>query len=286
MDIVRTVSEMQQSTRLIRQAGQTIALVPTMGSIHDGHLSLVSEASKLADQVIVSIFINPTQFGPGEDFDAYPRAIEKDMAVIWQHNNDCYVFAPPVAEMYPDGDNLTWVKTSKMAEYLCGTSRPGHFRGVQTVVAKLFNICEPDYAVFGLKDAQQFFIIKRMARDLNFSVEVVGAQTHREKDGVAMSSRNLNLSSEEREQATVLIAAVSEARKMIEEGERGGERIERKMKQILSSATLGRIDYAQLVSTKDFTPVETIEPGETVVAAVAFYFERARLIDNAIIIVP
>jgi len=286
MNIVRTVLEMRQVTCEIKNAGQTIALVPTMGSLHAGHLSLVSEATTLADQVVVSIFINPTQFGPGEDYNAYPRDLEKDINKICKQNDDCHVFVPSADEMYPAGGNLTWVQTEKIGDFLCGTSRPGHFRGVQTVVTKLLNICEPDVAVFGLKDAQQFFVIKRMATDLNFAVDIVGVPTLREDDGVAMSSRNLNLSPAEREQATVLIEAVTEARKMIEMGERSGKNVEKQMQNILARATQGRTDYAQLVSTLDFAPVESFQSGDTVVAAVAFYFDRARLIDNAIISVP
>jgi len=286
MNILRTISEMRRATREIKNAGQTIALVPTMGSLHAGHLSLLKEATSLADQVIVSIFVNPTQFGPGEDYEAYPRAMEEDFGKIRRLNDECYVFAPSEEEMYPTGQNLTWIQTEKMADYLCGASRPAHFRGVQTVVSKLFNICEPDYALFGLKDAQQFFVIKRMVADLNFAVDVIGVPTFREDDGVAMSSRNLNLSVSERDQAIVLYAAVTEARKMIEAGEKSGKKVEKRMQRVLETAKLGRIDYAQLVSANDFAPVESFGSGNTVVAAVALYFERARLIDNAIIVVP
>ncbi len=286
MHIVRTVQEMRRTTREIKNARQKIALVPTMGSLHAGHLSLVDEASRFADHVIVSIFVNPTQFGPGEDFEDYPRALEDDIEKICRQNDDCHVFAPSAKEMYPASEHLTWIQIEKMTKYLCGTSRPGHFRGVQTVVTKLFNICEPDYAFFGLKDAQQYFVIKKMAADLNFAVDVIGVETLRETDGVAMSSRNLNLSAAERKQATVLIAAVTEARKRIEAGERSGKNVEKQMRLILESATLGRMDYAQLVSTKNFAPVESFSSGDIVVAAVAFHFERARLIDNAIISIP
>lgn len=286
LKVIRTVSEMMTLVVNLRARGKSVALVPTMGSLHAGHLALVTKAAELADQVIVSIFVNPAQFGPEEDLTAYPRDLTGDIETLFLEDEKCVVFAPSTEEIYPDGRTLTWVYSDGMGEHLCGASRPTHFRGVQTVVTKLLNICTPDFAVFGLKDVQQFFLIRRMVKDLNIAVEIVGVPTIRELDGLAMSSRNLNLSDAERQQATILFSAITEARKSIEEGERVGERIESELRSRLERATLGRVDYAQLVRSRDLTPVVEIQKGEEVITAVALFFERARLIDNAIITAP
>ncbi len=286
MKVFTTIAEMRAFARSVRRSDQRIALVPTMGALHEGHLTLVREAANHADVVVVSIFVNQTQFGPKEDFSAYPRTLQEDCDRLSEEGFTSAVFAPSVEEMYPDGDSTTWVAVERLTEHLCGTSRPGHFRGVATVVTKLFTICLPHVAVFGLKDAQQFFVIRRLTADLNLDVEVMGVQTVRESDGLALSSRNRYLSADERVQGTVLYRAVSAAGEAIKSGETDGTAITRLMVDQLEKADAGTVDYAQLVNAADFQPVQSLSSGMTVVAAVAVYFGNARLIDNAIVDVP
>lgn len=275
---------MQQAIRSERVAGKVIGLVPTMGALHEGHLSLVEKAVDVSDFVAVSIFVNPTQFGPNEDLARYPRDLEGDMAKLAEVGADV-VFAPAVGDMYPDG-STTWVEVEGADRHLCGPFRPGHFRGVTTIVAKLFNVCLPDKAVFGLKDAQQFLIIRRMIADLNYAIELIGCPTVRERDGLAMSSRNVYLSARERKQAPVLSQAVAAAGKLIEEGERDSARIERAMRAIVSSAPDAELQYAEVVDAATITPSLQLSPGREVVAALAVYFGTTRLIDNAFVTVP
>jgi pantoate--beta-alanine ligase len=286
MQIISSLEEMRTASRCAHADSKRIVLVPTMGALHEGHLELIREARKLADYTIVSVFVNPTQFGPTEDFNAYPRDLEDDRRRVDALGCVDVIFAPDVGEMYPDGTSMTFVSVEKMAEHLCGASRENHFRGVGTVVTKLFNICRPDVAVFGLKDAQQYFLIRRLVFDLNIPTEIIGVPTVREEDGLARSSRNKYLTKEERRQAPVLSEALSSVRTEIQNGERLSRRLIQMLRTRLSSATLGRIDYTDIVQTKDFQPVEILESGETVVAAIAVYFGNARLIDNAIILVP
>lgn len=286
MKVLTTIAEMRAFARSVRRSDQKIALVPTMGALHEGHLTLVREAANHAEVVVVSIFVNRTQFGPKEDLSAYPRTLDEDCKRLSEEGLTSAVFAPSSEEMYPDGDSMTWVAVERLTEHLCGTSRPGHFRGVATVVTKLFTICLPHVAVFGLKDAQQFFVIRRLTADLNLDVEVMGVPTVRELDGLALSSRNKYLSKEERAQATILFRAVSAARKEIESGETDGTAVTRRMETQLDEADAGAVDYAQLVNAADFQPVQSLSAGMTVVAAVAVQFGNARLIDNAIVDVP
>lgn len=263
-----------------------MALVPTMGALHAGHLALVREARTRADHVVVSVFVNPTQFGPGEDFEAYPRTLESDLAALSAEGCCDAVFAPPASEIYPEGENLTWVTVDRMGDHLCGASRPGHFRGVTTVVARLFAIVEPDVAVFGLKDAQQFFILRRMSREMGFGVELVGLPTVRESDGLAMSSRNRYLDAAQRAAAPALYRALSAARTRVSDGERRSEALVRGVQEALEAVPECRIDYIQLVAASDLQPVSELVPGKQGLLALAAWFGSARLIDNVILDVP
>ncbi len=278
MRVVKKVNEMVRISQKARRVGKVIGFVPTMGYLHKGHLSLVRIARKRSDLCVVSIFVNPLQFGPKEDFKEYPREIEKDKRLLSREGVDI-LFYPKEKEMYPE-DFATYVNVEGITEGLCGRSRPGHFRGVTTVVTKLFNIIMPDFAVFGQKDAQQAFVIRRMVRDLNIPVKIIVAPTIREKDGLAMSSRNVYLSEKERKEATVLYQALMTAREMIKRGVRRAKVIIEEMRRLINE-TSGKIDYIAIVRTKDLREVERIE-GEVLIA-LAVYFSKARLIDNIII---
>lgn len=288
MELIRTVEGMQRRAEAERRAGRRLALVPTMGALHEGHLALVREAQAQADYVTVSVFVNPTQFGPGEDYEQYPRRLEADLEVLRGEEGVAAVFAPPVEELYPAGqaENRTWVTVEGMDEHLCGRYRPGHFRGVTTVVAKLFLACKPHVAVFGLKDAQQFQMLRRMARDLLFDIALVGVPIVREADGLARSSRNVYLTPEERAQAVVLSRAVGAAREAVEGGEQRAEAVVETMRQALAQAPLGRPQYAEVVDWETLQPVGRITPGQQVLAAVAVFFGGTRLIDNALVQAP
>ncbi|GMQ81826.1 MAG: pantoate--beta-alanine ligase [Rhodothermia bacterium] len=277
---------MREFSRSRCRDGSTIVLVPTMGALHRGHLTLARAAKEHGDQVVVSIFVNKTQFGPEEDYSAYPRTLNEDCKKLEEEDLATAVFAPSHREMYLDGDPKTWVTVDRLTDHLCGTSRPGHFRGVATIVTKLFSICQPTAAVFGLKDAQQFYVIRKLTADLNLGVEVVGVQTVREEDGLALSSRNQYLTPEERTQAPILYKAVSSAKELVKSGIRDGGPIREQMLSHFQKASLGQLDYAEIVNSDDFYPIESFESGMTVVAAAAVYFGSARLIDNQIIQVP
>jgi pantoate--beta-alanine ligase len=259
-----------------RARGLTVGLVPTMGALHDGHLSLIRRARVENGLVVVSVFVNPTQFGPGEDLERYPRPVERDRQVAQTAGADL-VFAPTVREMYPEG-YCTWVDVEGLTAGLCGRSRPRHFRGVCTVVTKLLNICRPDRAYFGEKDAQQLAVVTRMARDLDLDVHIVPCPTVREADGLAMSSRNARLTAEERAQAPVLYRALVRARELVQSGERDVAALEGAVRAVLAEAPLGRIDYVEIVSKASLSPVALLE-GECLVA-VAVWFGDTRLIDN------
>lgn len=292
IDLIRDPGAMHEYAERAACAGRRIALVPTMGALHDGHLRLVEEAVRHADLVAVSIFVNPTQFGPGEDFDAYPRDLRTDTERLRAQGIADVVFAPGPSDVYPGGEDdaastaLVWVSVNRLGEHLCGASRPGHFRGVTTIVTKLLIICRPHVAVFGLKDAQQFFMIRRLVEELHLSVDIVGVPTVREEDGLAMSSRNRYLTIQERREAVALSRAVQSAREAIEAGERDAEVVRSRMRKELWQATAGNVDYAEIVETDTLQPVSHLRPGWTVLAAVAVQFGEARLIDNAIVDVP
>ena len=285
MLVVRTVHEMQEHADRSRASGRRIVLVPTMGALHEGHLTLVREAFRHGNEVVVSIFVNPSQFGPGEDFGRYPRSLEQDMARLEAIDPGIVVFAPSVEEMYRggEGENLTWVVVERLTEHLCGPHRPGHFRGVTTIVARLFLVCKPRAAVFGLKDAQQFVIIRRMVKDLLFDVEIVGVETVREPGGLAASSRNEYLQEDQRTRAVVLSKAISAARRLVESGERDGRAVVNAMEEELEKEPYAAVQYAELVDGESLQPVATLTPGEVVVAAVAAFFGETRLIDSAFV---
>ena len=283
---------MQAHADAQRKAGRRIALVPTLGALHEGHFALIRAALEHADHVVVSVFVNPTQFGPDEDYDAYPRDLEQDREKIDQLGADA-LFAPTVEEMYPAKqstsgaiDPLTWVEVERLDEHLCGRYREGHFRGVTTVVAKLFHACKPHVAVFGRKDAQQFVIIRRMVEELLFDIEIVGVPTVREEDGLACSSRNAYLSAGERQQATVLHDAVQAARKQIKQGEQQVAPIVESMQSALAQAPDAEVQYAEVVDAEQLQPLDEIQAGQQVIAAVAVFFGETRLIDNAFVRAP
>jgi pantoate--beta-alanine ligase len=279
MKIIKTVQEMQELADKLRSAGKSIGFVPTMGYLHPGHLSLVRIAKQQTDFVVVSIFVNPLQFGPAEDFDRYPRDFKRDEQLLEKEGANA-IFYPELTEMYPSGFS-TSVAVEKLTEQLCGKSRPGHFTGVTTVVAKLFNIVKPDKAIFGQKDAQQAFVIKRMVRDLNFDIEIVIAPTMREPDGLAMSSRNSYLSPEERKESAVLYQALQLAENLIRQGEKEAGTIIKEMEILIRSKPSARIDYVSIVDTENLQPVKKIE-GEVLIA-LAVRFGKTRLIDNILL---
>jgi len=279
MDVIRTTDEMQQISRAGKRAGRRIGLVPTMGCLHEGHLSLVRLAREKADVVVVSIFVNPIQFLPGEDFAAYPRPYGEDETLCREAGVDV-LFYPEASAMYVPGHSVT-VEERNLSRGLCGASRPGHFSGVTTVVAKLFNIVLPDVAIFGQKDAQQARIILRMVRDLNIPVAIVLGPIVREKDGLAMSSRNRYLSPPERREALCLYRSLREAERMVGEGERSVETIRAAMTAIINAMPLARMDYLEFVDDRTLLPVARI--GGPVLVAVAVKFGKTRLIDNIVL---
>jgi pantoate--beta-alanine ligase len=279
MKIIKTIPEMKAAVREHKSAGRTIGLVPTMGFLHEGHLSLVRAARKKADVTVVSIFVNPTQFGPKEDFKTYPRDLNRDSAMLEKEGVD-YVFHPEAGEMYPKGYK-TYVEVPALQDKLCGRSRPGHFRGVSTVVLKLFQVVRPDFAFFGEKDAQQAIILRKMVQDLNLDVRVEAVPIVREADGLAMSSRNTYLNPEERTAALVLAKSLEEARKQIVRGERRAEVILGKMRAMIEQEPLARIDYVEAVDTEELDPVKEI--GEGTLIALAVFIRATRLIDNMIV---
>ena len=269
---------MQRVALGLKRRGR-IGFVPTMGYLHEGHLGLVRAARRQSDFVVVSIFVNPIQFGPKEDYRRYPRDFGRDRRLLASAGAD-FVFCPDVKGIYPEGF-ATFVDVERLGEGLCGKSRPGHFRGVTTVVAKLFNIVLPDVAVFGAKDAQQAFVIRRMTRDLDFRTRIVILPTARERDGLAMSSRNVYLTPEQRAEAPVLHRSLLMARRMIEQGERRAAKVKAAMSRLIRRESSGRIDYVEMVDTDELRPVRTFKC-ETLVA-LAVFFGKTRLIDNTVI---
>jgi len=279
MNVLRTIDEMRAFSRNARSRARLLGLVPTMGALHEGHLSLVRAAKEKSDVVAVSIFVNPTQFGPAEDLAKYPRDFEKDRALLERERCDL-VFAPSVEEMYPP-EARTWVTVEGMSDRLCGRSRPGHFRGVTTVVSKLFHICEPDLAWFGQKDAAQLAILRRMVRDLHLAVRIEACPIVREPDGLAMSSRNAYLDPEERKSALVLYRALRSAEASFAGGERDSARLIRAGKQEFSLEPGARLDYFEIVDPGSLEPVRTIRTPALI--AVAASVGSTRLIDNLIV---
>ncbi|MGB8959450.1 MAG: pantoate--beta-alanine ligase [Candidatus Aminicenantales bacterium] len=276
MKVIKTVTTMKALAREWRREGKRIGFVPTMGYLHEGHLSLVRESKGRAEVTVVSIFVNPTQFGPAEDFKKYPRDLEKDAAYLKEAGVDC-LFCPETAEIYPPGYR-TSVEVEGLQDRLCGRSRPGHFRGVATVVLKLFDIVGPDFAFFGAKDAQQLLIIKRMTADLDLDVEVVTCPIVREPDGLALSSRNAYLDPEGRKAARVLSTSLRWAEKAVVAGERDAKRLVAGIRSILEAEPLARIDYVEAVDPETLDSVSEIR-GDVLVA-LAVFVGSTRLIDN------
>ncbi|MCF7832748.1 MAG: pantoate--beta-alanine ligase [Candidatus Marinimicrobia bacterium] len=278
MEKISNISLIRERVKDLKRDGKTIGFVPTMGYLHEGHLSLVDEAKKSCDVVIMSIFVNPTQFGPNEDYDSYPRDIERDEALAKSRGTDI-VFYPDVKEMYPS-ETLTWVEVEKITGVLCGAKREGHFRGVTTVVTKLFNIVQPDIAIFGQKDAQQAAVIHKMVEDLNMNVRIKLAPIVREADGLAMSSRNVRLSTADRKNAVILSQSLFAIKEGINEGKELSKLME-KAKQVILGTPGARLDYLEARSYPDLETVHACK--DRCLIAIAVYFGNVRLIDNILI---
>lgn len=279
MKICATIPETRAACRAARANGMRLGLVPTMGALHEGHLSLVRAAKAQCDAVAVSIFVNPTQFGPAEDLSKYPRQFERDCQLLEKERVDI-LFAPPVEEIYPGGE-VTWVLVEGLSQKLDGRSRPGHFRGVTTIVSKLFHILEPEAAFFGQKDAAQLAVIRRMALDLNFPVEIVACPIVREADGLAMSSRNAYLNREERSRALVLQRSLQRAQQEFQAGEKIAAKLVSAAKEVFASEPQVVLDYFEIVDPDTLDPVERIS--QKTLVAVAAYVGSTRLIDNVVL---
>jgi len=277
MEVIRTVQEMQSLSIRLRGQGRLLGLAPTMGALHEGHLSLIDIARQKTDVVVVSIFVNPTQFGPNEDFERYPRQLEADLQACEARGADI-VFVPEKADLLP-ADFSTYVEEERCSQGLCGVSRPGHFRGVATIVAVLFNVCQPDVAVFGQKDAQQCAVIKKMVADLKFPVEVVIGPTVREEDGLAMSSRNRYLEPAQRTDANRIFQALGIAQEIVRKGNLSVDRVKAEVSHHLSQTRRIRIIYVEIVDPLTMQPERTIKPGHSLLT-VAIWLEQTRLIDN------
>lgn len=281
MEIIHRRQRMASIARkLRREQDKTIGFVPTMGALHEGHLSLIREARQMCDVVVVSIFVNPTQFGKNEDFDNYPRDLTADTGLLTDYNVD-YIFAPPVEEIYPDNFS-TYIYVENLSDSLEGASRPGHFRGVTTVVAILFNTIRPDFAFFGQKDAQQIAVLKRMVKDLAFETEIVTMPIVREETGLAMSSRNAYLSAREKQAAVVIYHALREAKLAYRNGERYAERLATIVSNEINAEPLARLEYVAVTDAETLQPLDRLDD-ETVLISVAVRFGNTRLIDNVML---
>jgi pantoate--beta-alanine ligase len=281
MEIINRRQRMSSVARKIRrEQDRTIGLVPTMGALHEGHLSLVREARRMCDVVVVSVFVNPTQFGPSEDYEDYPRDLTKDTALLTDYNVD-YIFAPAAEEIYPK-DFSTYVNVGGLSKLLEGESRPGHFRGVATVVAILLNTVRPDFAFFGQKDAQQAVIIKRMVRDLAFDTEIVVSPTVREDSGLAISSRNLYLDAEEQQSAAVIHRALKQAKEIYKRGERHAGKLAEIVRARIETEPRVRVDYVSVVDAETLEKLDKLDERPMLVA-VAAYVGKTRLIDNTLL---
>ncbi|MEE9502897.1 MAG: pantoate--beta-alanine ligase [Candidatus Aminicenantaceae bacterium] len=279
MNTVRKIKEMKSVVRDVRSLGKSVGFVPTMGYLHEGHLSLVQASLQSADCTVVSIFVNPAQFGPKEDFKEYPRDLARDSQLLEKLGVDL-LFCPDYTEMYPP-DYKTYIEVESLQDKLCGPSRPGHFRGVCTVVLKLFNIVQPDVAFFGQKDAQQAIILKRMVSDLNLDVRVEVMPTVREEDGLALSSRNVYLDPEQRQSALCLSRSLNEAAGMIRSGERRTDPLMDRMREIIDREDLAKLDYIAIVDTGSLEPLKEIK--KEALIALAVFFGSVRLIDNMMV---
>ena len=279
MKVVKTVKEVRDIVSAWKKEGLTVGFVPTMGFLHEGHKSLIRKSAIQNDRTVVSVFVNPIQFGPNEDLEAYPRDLNRDMKAVEESGGDL-IFNPEPEEMYP-GHFTSFIDTTETTELLCGAVRPVHFRGVCTVVGKLFNIVTPDRAYFGQKDAQQLATVKRFVRDLNFPVEIVACPIVREADGLAKSSRNTYLNPEERKAALILSQSLKKGQEAIEQGERDSQKVIDIIRENLQTEPLARIDYVEVVDFENIQRTPVIE-GETLVA-IAVYIGKTRLIDNFIV---
>lgn len=279
MKVARTIHEARQHFKRSRIGGRRFGLVPTMGALHEGHLSLVRMARSKCDSVAVSIFVNPTQFGPNEDFSRYPRDLKRDLTLLERAGVD-FVFVPSVEEMYPQ-PGVTWITVEGLSDRLCGKSRPGHFRGVATVVAKLFSILEPDTVFFGQKDAAQVAIIKRMVRDLNIPVAIEVGPIVREADGLALSSRNAYLTPKQRKQALVLFRSLTRVKELFASGDRNAANLIAAAKNEFTRVPEVQLDYFEIVDPDDLTPIVAIT--KPALAAVAAFTGSTRLIDNILL---
>ena len=281
MEIINRRQRMSSVARKIRrEQDRTVGLVPTMGALHEGHLSLVREARRMCDVVVVTVFVNPAQFGPGEDFEHYPRDLTKDTALLTDYNVD-YIFAPTIEEIYPKGFS-TYVNVEGLSEQLEGASRPGHFRGVATVVTILLNTIRPDFAFFGQKDAQQALIIRRLVKDLAFDTEIVILPIVREDSGLAISSRNLYLTPDEQNSATVIHKALKQAKVAFKDGERNAQRIIDVVRNTIDAEPRARLDYVTVADAETLEKIDRIDERPTLIA-VAAYVGKTRLIDNTIV---
>ncbi len=280
MKVVRKPEEMQKMAFKHKIDGKKIAFVPTMGYLHEGHLSLIREGRKLGDILVVSIFVNPTQFGPNEDLDRYPRDFKRDQQLCEKEGVD-YIFYPETKDIYTNGYQ-TYVEVTELSKYLCGKTRPTHFRGVTTVVSKLFNIVQPDIAIFGRKDYQQLKIIERMVKDLNFPIKIVGMPIVREPDGLAMSSRNKYLKPEERESALSLSKSLKMAEEMVKNGERDLSKIKEKVRNFIDSFPHTKIDYVEITDPETLTSIDEMTDNGALLA-LAVWVGKARLIDNTLL---
>ncbi|MFH1227351.1 MAG: pantoate--beta-alanine ligase [Planctomycetota bacterium] len=281
MQVIRNINALKEVIRRFKSGGKTVGFVPTMGALHQGHLSLMRQSRKDTDLTVVSIFVNPMQFGPAEDYKKYPRTLAGDIKMMRAAGVDI-VFAPAVNRIYPGGFQFC-VDIGNLGGMLCGRSRPGHFKGVLTVVNKLFNIVEPDIAYFGQKDYQQALIIRRMVRDLDMNLRIKVMPIVREEDGLAMSSRNRYLSADQRRQATCLYRALNEAKRQVRSGQVSAARIIGAMKKIINLSDESRIDYIAIVEPETLLDIKTVKPGQKALAALAVFIGRTRLIDNMFI---
>jgi len=278
MEVISSIKKMQKYSDSLRESGKIIGLVPTMGYLHEGHLSLIDNIRPHCDKIIVSVFVNPTQFGQGEDFDEYPRNIKRDKTLLSERGADV-IFYPSAKEIYSK-DFSTYVVTEKITEGLCGKYRPGHFKGVTTIVSKLFNITKPHKAIFGEKDYQQALVIKRMTRDLNFDIEILTSPTVREEDGLAMSSRNEYLSENQRNDAALIYKSLTKGKEMIEKGEKDCSKIRAEINKILSQGKSLNIQYLFIGDSESLEEWDTVK-GKTLIAT-AVFAGKTRLIDNII----
>jgi pantoate--beta-alanine ligase len=281
MKLITSPEEMTFFSSSAQKSGQTIGFVPTMGALHDGHLSLLRIAREHCDYIVMSIFVNPTQFGPSEDFNKYPRQLERDRELAKNEGCDC-LFVPSARDIYPENFN-TYVDVENITNTLCGSTRPGHFRGVTTVVLKLFNIVTPNVAIFGGKDAQQVIVIKRMVEDLNLPVRIIAAPTVREADGLAMSSRNAYLSAKERVEAALIYRGLTEAKKCYENGGQSGQLIRERLVSTLNEGCLITPEYVEIVDTKLLKPLVEIDRPALIAVACRMFETGTRLIDNIIL---